>query len=49
MLIVGELLDELHGACWFTKLDMHSCYHQVWVVDSDIPMTTFKTTIWSLN
>lgn len=38
-----EMFDRVHGARWFSKIDLATGFHQIRIADADIEKTAFRT------
>ncbi len=49
LLGIDDLLDHLHGAMIFSKIDFKSGYHHIYVKDQDVLITSFITIMGIMN
>ncbi|XP_020424466.1 uncharacterized protein LOC109950320 [Prunus persica] len=40
---IDDLFDQLKGAKVFSKIDLRSSYHLLWIREDDVPKTVFRT------
>jgi hypothetical protein len=40
---IDDLFDQMKGMTMFSKIDLRSGYHQLWIKEDEIPNTSFKT------
>jgi hypothetical protein len=42
ILHIDEMMDEIHGAVFFTKIDLRLGYHKISIREKDIEKTSFR-------